>query len=203
MAGAGRAGGPRRAAAERVTRETRVSVQIDLEGPPECRVATGIGMFDHLLEAFGRHARLALDIQAAGDLTVDAHHTVEDVGLVLGSALDRALGDRAGIARFGWALIPMDDALARVALDLSGRPYCRLRAAFDRERVGDFPTDLAREFFRAVATTGRMAWHGAILDGEDDHHRLEALFKAFGRALAAAASPDPREPGVPSTKGVL
>ncbi|MFQ5680301.1 MAG: histidinol dehydrogenase [Gemmatimonadota bacterium] len=193
----------RRAELCRETRETRVRVAVDRDGTGETRIATGIPFFDHMLETLARHALLDLEIEARGDLAVDEHHTVEDVGIVLGQAISRALGERRGIRRYGF-LLPMDDSLARVAIDLGGRPYVVFRAAFSRERVGGLPTELVEEFVRALATHLGANVHVSLEYGRNDHHKVEAIFKALGRSLRAALERDPRlEDRVPSTKGVL
>ncbi len=190
-------------AAERATKETRVTVRVDLDGTGRSGIATGIGFFDHMLELLVRHACLDAEIRAEGDLHVDEHHTVEDVGLVLGSALADALGERRGIRRYGF-LLPMDEALARVALDLGGRPFVVFEAEFARERVGELPTELVEDFVRALAQTLGANVHVKVEYGRNDHHKVEAIFKALGRALRAAIEEDPRlRDEVPSTKGVL
>lgn len=167
------------------------------------QVNTGIGFFDHMLDQLARHAFWDLDLKAAGDLQVDPHHTVEDAGLVLGQALDEALGDRQGLARFGSAYAPLDESLALAVVDLGGRPFTVVQAAFSRDRLGEFDTELVAEFFRALATRGRAAVHLNLLYGQNAHHQVESLFKAAALALAAAAAQDPRVRGVRSTKGVL
>lgn len=193
----------RRAERERRTRETQVRVRVDLDGRGRVAARTGLGFFDHMLEAFGRHAMLDLEVDADGDLEVDEHHTVEDVGLVLGEAISEALGERRGIRRYGF-LLPMDEALARVALDLGGRSHVTFQATFGRERVGDFPTELVEDFVRALAARMGAAIHVRLEYGRNDHHGIEAIFKALGRALRAAVEEDPRlEEEIPSTKGVL
>ncbi|NWG01148.1 MAG: imidazoleglycerol-phosphate dehydratase [Thermoanaerobaculaceae bacterium] len=193
----------RRAWVERITEETAVGVTVTLR-PGTCTVATGVGFLDHMLTSLGRHAGIGLEVEARGDLHVDAHHTVEDVGLTLGQALDQLLGDRAGLARFGFAYAPMDEALARAVLDLSGRPFCRvavpdhlLTAWVTRE----FPLTLVGEFWRAVASRARLTLHLDLERGVDPHHCAEALFKAASLALRQAISPGGTE--VPSAKGTL
>ena len=188
---------------QRRTAETDIALELCLDGSGAAAVSTGIGFFDHMLTAFARHGLFDLEVRCKGDLEVDAHHTVEDVGICLGQALDQALGDKAGVRRFGHSYVPMDDALARVVVDLSGRSYMVLQAAFQEERVGEFPTILVREFLRAVADQGRMNLHVDLLRGSDSHHGIEALFKAFGRALDQASQHDERIVGIPSTKGSL
>ena len=188
---------------QRRTAETDIALELCLDGSGTAAVSTGIGFFDHMLMAFARHGLFDLEVHCKGDLDVDAHHTVEDVGICLGQALDRALGDKAGVRRFGHSYVPMDDALARVVVDLSGRSYMVLQAAFQEERVGEFSTILVREFLRAVADQGRMNLHADLLRATDSHHGIEALFKAFGRALDQASQRDERIAGIPSTKGSL
>jgi imidazoleglycerol-phosphate dehydratase len=185
----------------RTTGETDVQLSLDLDGSGEGTRKTGVGFFDHLLDALARHGGLDLDVHAQGDLQTGAHHTVEDAGIVLGQALDEALGDRAGIRRFGHCVLPMDEARAACALDLSGRPFTSFEASFPAERVGDFDTDLAEEFFRAVANSAKLTLHLRIEAGTNAHHMVEASFKAFARALRQAVELEGG--GVPSTKGVL
>jgi imidazoleglycerol-phosphate dehydratase len=187
---------------ERKTGETEVKLSLDLDGG-EVAVSSGVGFLDHMLELLARHGRLGLTVDASGDLDTGAHHTTEDVGIALGQALDRALGDRAGIRRFGQAAIPMDEARASCAIDVSGRPYTLFEADFPAERVGDFDTDLAEEFVRAVANAAKLTVHLRVEAGTNAHHMVEAAFKAFARALRAAVELDPRASGVPSTKGLL
>ena len=193
----------RTATKQRRTGETEVRVSLDLDGG-EASANTGVGFFDHMLDLLGRHGRLGLQVEAVGDLQTGAHHTVEDVGIVLGQALDEALGDRAGIRRYGSALIPMDEALAECAIDLSGRPYVAFdAAALPATEIAGFEAELAEEFFRAVATNAKLTVHLEVRSGSNAHHIVEALFKAFARALRVAVSIDPEESGVPSTKGTL
>ncbi len=187
----------------RTTAETDIRVSLALEGTGEGTRTTGIGYFDHLLDALARHARLDLTVDARGDLETGAHHTVEDTGILLGTALDEALGDRAGIARFGQATVPMDEALATAAIDVSGRPYTAFHADLVPMSIGGFDTDLAEEFLRAVANAAKLTLHVRVEAGSNAHHMIEAAFKAFGRALRAAVAIDPTEPGIPSTKGLL
>jgi imidazoleglycerol-phosphate dehydratase len=187
----------------RTTGETDIQLSLDLDGTGEGARETGVGFFDHLLDAVARHALLDLDVRAQGDLQTGAHHTVEDTGLTLGQALDEALGDRSGIRRFGHAVVPMDEARASCALDVSGRPYTALEADFAAERVSDFDTDLVEEFLRAVANTAKLTVHVRVETGHNAHHQVEAAFKAFARALRMAVEPDDRVSGVPSTKGIL
>jgi imidazoleglycerol-phosphate dehydratase len=187
----------------RVTGETDVSLSLALDGTGGGERNTGVGFFDHLLDAVARHGGLELDIHVQGDLQTGAHHTVEDTGLALGQALDEALGDRSGIRRFGHAVVPMDEARASCAIDVSGRPFTGFEASFPAERVADFDTDLAEEFIRAVATTAKLTVHVLVAPGVNAHHMVEATFKAFARALREAVEEDPRVQGVPSTKGLL
>jgi len=193
----------RQANIKRATRETDIQVQFSLDGPAPVRVSTGLPFCDHMLEAFARHGSFGLEIAAKGDLEVDAHHTLEDLGLVLGDALREAVGDKAGIARFGTAYVPMDEALARVCLDLSGRPCLAYRLDSPAVEVGGFHSRLFREFFQAFVNRGGVTLHIDLLAGEEVHHAFEAVFKAFGRALDQATRLDPRSTGVLSTKGVL
>ena len=187
----------------RTTSETDVELRLELDGVGAGERSTGVGFFDHLLDALARHGGLDLDVRVEGDLETGPHHTVEDTGLALGRALDEALGDRAGIVRYGHAVIPMDEARASCSVDVSGRPFLVFEGSFPEVTVGDFDTDLAEEFLRAVATTARLTLHLRVEAGANAHHMVEASFKAFARALRAAVAIDPREPGVPSTKGVL
>jgi imidazoleglycerol-phosphate dehydratase len=195
--------GERRATIERQTRETDVRVRLGVDGTGQHEIATGIGFLDHMLAHLAVHGLFDLAVQASGDLEVDEHHTVEDVALCLGRALDEALGDRAGIARTGHAFVPMDEALALVVVDLGGRPYTVIRADFATPRVGVLGTSLIQHFLETFATRGRFNLHARVFYGRDDHHKAEALFKALGQALRAAAALDPRRKGVPSTKGTL
>jgi imidazoleglycerol-phosphate dehydratase len=192
----------RSATRERSTKETRIRLSLDLDGG-EGKAETGVGFLDHMLDLVARHARVGLQVEATGDLETGAHHTVEDVGIVLGQALDEALGDRAGIRRYGSALVPMDEALGECAIDISGRPYCAFAADLPATSIAGFDTDLAEEFFRAVANGGRITLHLWVRSGTNAHHMIEAAFKAFARALREAVSIDPGETGVPSTKGSL
>jgi imidazoleglycerol-phosphate dehydratase len=192
----------RQAEIERRTGETEVSVAVDLDGGP-VEVATGVGFFDHMLDLLARHGRLGLRAMGRGDLETGAHHTVEDVGIALGQALDRALGDRAGIRRYGWAAVPMDEALATCAIDVSGRPLCRFESQVPPVTIAGFEAELAEEFFRAVAANAKLTVHLETPHGSNAHHLIESCFKAFARALREAAAIDPDEGGVPSTKGTL
>jgi len=187
----------------RRTNETDIELSLMLDGDGTGERTTGVGFFDHLLDAVARHGRLDLDVKVEGDLETGPHHTVEDTGIALGRALDEALGDRSGIRRFGHAVVPMDEARASCAIDLSGRPYTAFEAELPAEAVADFDSDLAEEFLRAVANTAKLTVHVRIERGTNTHHMVEAAFKAFARALREAASIDPDEQGVPSTKGLL
>ncbi len=188
---------------KRNTRETNIEVVLNLDGSGRADIDTGIPFLNHMLELLARHGLLDLKIRAAGDLAVDYHHTVEDVGLCLGTALDKALGDRAGIVRYGFALLPMDEALSRVALDLGGRPWLDLQMACRRRKILDFDLGLVRELLRAFTVQARMNLHAAQLYGNEPHHAYEAVFKALARALRMAVARDPREKGIPSSKGVV
>jgi imidazoleglycerol-phosphate dehydratase len=189
---------------ERLTKETQVLVELNLDGAGEVEVSTGVPFFDHMLSQLGRHASLDLSVRAAGDIEVDAHHTVEDTAIVLGEALGQALGDKAGICRFGDALVPLDETLVQVAVDLSGRPYVVHREP-DRmpPLIGTYDTTLTCHFFETLGASARICLHVLVLSGRNPHHIVEAQFKAVARALRAAAAPDPRSAGIPSTKGVL
>ncbi len=194
----------RNARVERRTKETQIAIALGLDGTGKRQIKTPVPFLDHMLDAFGKHGAFDLEVEAAGDVEVDAHHTVEDVGLVLGEALTRALGDKTGIARFGEAKVPMDETLAEVVLDLSGRPAFVWHApGLDGKWVGTFDCMLGKEFFAAICQTGKMNLHMRIAYGENAHHMLEALWKAFARALRVAVAIDPRSHGVPSTKGTL
>ncbi len=193
----------RMAQVERKTKETQIQVQLELDGSGTAQIHTGIGFFDHMLEGFARHGLFDLTASCNGDLQVDCHHTIEDMGIVLGTAIREALGDKKGIVRFGSCMLPMDETLAMCAIDLSGRPYLVFDAEFASPAVGGMDTQMAHEFFYAVSYAAGMNLHLKILYGENDHHKLEALFKAFAKALDAATRPDPRISDVLSTKGVL
>jgi imidazoleglycerol-phosphate dehydratase len=193
----------RTASISRNTQETKIELEINLDGTGNYEVQTGIGFFDHMLTQIARHGLLDIKIAAVGDLQVDAHHTVEDIGIVLGQAIHKALGEKNGITRYGNAYVPMDEALALAVIDLSGRAYLRFQAELGKGHLGDFDLELVEEFFRAVAFQSGMNLHIHLLDGTNSHHCIEAIFKAFGRALAGAIKIDERVTGVPSTKGVL
>jgi imidazoleglycerol-phosphate dehydratase len=192
----------RTATIERNTKETQISFALDLGGG-DVEARTGVGFLDHMLDLLGRHGRLGLRVSATGDLETGSHHTVEDVGIVLGQALDRALGDRAGIRRYAHVALPMDEALATCALDISGRPFCRFESELPPVTIAGYEAELTEEFFRAVATNAKLTLHLANPYGSNAHHMIEACFKAFARALREAVSIDPDEPGIPSTKGTL
>jgi imidazoleglycerol-phosphate dehydratase len=195
---------PRTARVERATKETTISVTLNLDGTGVYDVHTGVGFLDHMLEQLSRHSLIDLTVKAAGDLHIDAHHTTEDTGLAIGKAVAEALGARTGIARYGAALIPMDETLTRVALDLSGRPYFVWNVAFTRDKLGEMDTELFREWFQAFAMTSGATLHIENLYGENNHHRIESCFKALARALREAVAIDPRKAdAVPSTKGTL
>jgi imidazoleglycerol-phosphate dehydratase len=187
----------------RKTRETDIRLALDLDGQGRADVRTGIGFLDHMLELFARHSLVDLTVACTGDLHVDGHHTTEDVGLCLGQAIDRSLGDRAGIRRYGHAILPMDETLVTVAVDLGGRPYWVWDATMPTARVGDFDSELVADFWQAVANQGRMNLHVLLHHGRNTHHVSEAIFKGAARALRAAFEADPRSPGIPSTKGTL
>ena len=197
----------RKARVERTTGESSVVVEVDLDGSGRSTVSTGVGFFDHMLASLAKHALLDLTVEATGDTHVDAHHTVEDVAIVLGQALREALGDKAGIARFGDALVPLDECLVQVAIDVSGRPYCVHTGEADGQEYvvigGDYVGSLTRHVFETLAHSAGIALHVRVLSGRDPHHVVEAQFKAVARALRAAVASDPRVAGVPSTKGAL
>lgn len=192
----------RRARVERKTSETAVVVELALDGGPSS-IATGVPFFDHMLDQVATHGRLGLTISAAGDLEIDAHHTVEDTGIALGEALTKALGDKRGIRRYGDALVPMEEALAQVALDISGRPLLVFEADISAEAIGQYDADLTEEFLQALARAGGLTLHVRLVAGKNAHHATEAIFKALARALGDAVSIDPRSDSIPSTKGSL
>jgi imidazoleglycerol-phosphate dehydratase len=195
---------PRVAEVRRTTKEPDLRVRVDLDGRGDARVKTGIGFFDHMLEALARHALLDLTVEGTGDLHVDGHHTVEDTGIALGQAIAKALGDRAGIRRYGDALVPLDEALVRAVVDVSGRPYLAYGIEIPKwQMLGDYDVFLTPEFFRALVLNAGLTAHLDLVRGENPHHIVEAAFKAFARALDAAIGLDPRVAGVPSTKGSL
>lgn len=186
----------------RQTAETDISLRLDLDGEGSANISTGIGFFDHMLTLFAKHGGFDLDLAASGDLQIDPHHTVEDVGIVLGSALNEALGDRDGIRRFGSAYVPMDEALVRAVVDISGRAFCHYQAAVRAKRLGSFDTELVQDFLEALAANGKLTLHVDMIRGRNSHHVVEAVFKSLGRALADAVARSGRS-GVPSTKGTL
>ena len=194
----------RNGAVSRKTKETGIEVSVDLDGAGLARIATGIGFFDHMLEQLARHSLIDIEIRATGDLHIDQHHTVEDTGMALGQAVRQALGDMAGIARFADVLLPMDETLTRVAVDISGRPFLVFRTNFAQPKIGAFDSELVREFFQAFATHAAMTIHVETLYGENAHHIAESSFKGLARALRAAVELDHRQRGaIPSTKGLL
>jgi imidazoleglycerol-phosphate dehydratase len=188
---------------ERATKESTVVVEIDLDGTGRIDIGTGVPFFDHMLGQLGKHALLDLSVQASGDVDVDSHHVVEDVSIVVGQALAEALGDKAGIARFGHALVPLDETLVQVAVDIAGRPYCVHEEPELVELIGSYDTTLTRHVFESLAASAQICLHVRVLSGRNAHHIVEAQFKAFARALRDAVALDPRAVGVPSTKGVL
>ena len=193
----------RNATVTRETRETQITLSLDLDGTGRAEVSTGVGFLDHMLELFARHSLIDLKLACKGDVHVDYHHTVEDVGLALGTALDKALGDRRGIRRYGFFLLPMDESLGQAAVDFGGRPFLVYSTECVSTFVRDFDTALLREFFRALSVNARANVNLRHTGGNEPHHAAEALFKAFARAVRAAVEPDPREAGIPSSKGVL
>lgn len=194
----------RHARVNRKTKETDIRVELDLDGTGRADIETGIGFFDHMLESFAKHSAIDLMVRTEGDLHIDMHHTVEDTGIVIGQAIREALGDFAGITRFGSAYVPMDETLSRAAIDLCKRPYLVWRVSFQRDKIGEMDTELFKEFFHALAGNGGMCLHVENLYGENSHHIAESCFKATARALRAAVTPDERLGGQPaSTKGVL
>jgi imidazoleglycerol-phosphate dehydratase len=195
---------PRRAEIARETAETAIRVALDLDGTGQAAIATGIGFLDHMLTALARHSLIDMTVEAKGDLHIDFHHTAEDVGIVIGQALKKALGDKRGIRRYGAALLPMDEALAECAIDISGRPFLAWSVTFTRDKVGEMDTELFEEFFRALVMNAGLTCHITQKAGTNAHHIAEACFKSFARALRMAVEPDARQTGaIPSTKGVL
>jgi len=193
----------RKASVQRKTMETDVSLALNLDGEGIAQIATGIGFFDHMLTLWSKHGLFDVTLEVDGDLAVDGHHTVEDTGIVLGQALLQALGDKKGICRYGTAFVPMDEALVMVSLDISGRPYLAFSADLPVQNIGDFASELAEEFFRALAVHAGLTIHVQLLSGKNAHHCIEAMFKALGRALREAVQKDDRISGVMSTKGLL
>jgi imidazoleglycerol-phosphate dehydratase len=194
---------PRNATITRKTAETDIQLSLNLDGSGKVEVSTGVGFFDHMLTHIGKHGMFDLSVTCNGDTHIDAHHTVEDVGICFGKALVQALGDKAGIRRFGDCALPMDETLAQAAVDLSGRPFLVWRADVPLETLGTFSSQLAEEFWRAVSSSGLLTLHVVLHHGRNTHHIVEAIFKACSRALRAAVEPDQRATGIPSTKGVL
>ncbi|MBY0269777.1 MAG: imidazoleglycerol-phosphate dehydratase HisB [Burkholderiales bacterium] len=193
----------RQAQVTRDTQETQITVKINLDGSGRAKLASGVPFLDHMLDQIARHGLVDLEIKAKGDLHIDAHHTVEDIGITLGQALAKAVGDKKGVRRYGHAYVPLDEALSRVVIDLSGRPGLEMTGKFTRARVGEFDVDLVREFFQGFVNHALVTLHLDNLKGANTHHQVETLFKAFGRALRMAVELDPRVKGVPSTKGTL
>jgi imidazoleglycerol-phosphate dehydratase len=194
---------PRTATVRRDTAETKIELTVNLDGTGKAEIATGVGFFDHMLTHVAKHGLFDLSVKCVGDLHIDAHHTVEDVGIAFGTALTQALGDKAGIHRYGDATVPMDESLVTAAVDLSGRPFLVWKAEVPRELLGTFSSQLAEEFWRAVSSSGKLTLHVVLHHGRNTHHIVETIFKACARALRVACEPDPRGAGVPSTKGVL
>jgi imidazoleglycerol-phosphate dehydratase len=187
----------------RQTKETQIRLSLNLDGVGTSSIRTGVGFFDHMLDLLARHSLIDLTVEAVGDLHVDAHHTVEDVGIVLGQAIEKSLGDKRGIYRYGWAIVPMDESLAQVAIDLSGRPAFVFNVPFRGDSIGGFPVELVEEFFKSIATNAKLNLHVTVPYGGNNHHIAEAIFKATAKALRQAIANDPRNPQVPSTKGSL
>lgn len=193
----------RTASCTRTTKETDIALTLNLDGTGKTEIDTGVGFFNHMLDGFARHGLFDLTVKVSGDLDVDCHHTIEDTGIVLGQAILKAIGDKAGIRRYGHFMLPMDETLALCAVDLSGRPYLRFDSEFTAERIGDMDTEMIKEFFYAVSYSAMMNIHLRILDGENNHHKAEALFKSFGKALDMATLPEPRIQEAWTTKGSL
>ena len=193
----------RTATLKRTTKETDVEISLDIDGAGEANVGSGIGFFDHMLILFAKHGLFSLTVKAQGDLVIDGHHTVEDIGIVLGQALAKAAGDKAGIRRYGHVYVPMDEALVLVVVDFSGRPFLAFDAELGQGRIGEFDVELTEEFLRAVAVNAGLTLHVKVLAGKNRHHIVEAIFKALGRALSQSLERDPRVQGVPSSKGML
>ena len=188
---------------KRTTKETDIEISLDIDGAGEANVGSGIGFFDHMLILFAKHGLFSLTVKAQGDLVIDGHHTVEDIGIVLGQALAKAAGDKAGIRRYGHVYVPMDEALVLVVVDFSGRPFLAFDAELGQGRIGEFDVELTEEFLRAVAVNAGLTLHVKLLAGKNRHHIVEAIFKALGRALSQSLERDPRVQGVPSSKGML
>ena len=193
----------RTATLKRTTKETDIEITLDIDGAGEANVGSGIGFFDHMLILFAKHGLFSLTVKAQGDLVIDGHHTVEDIGIVLGQALAKAAGDKAGIRRYGHVYVPMDEALVLVVVDFSGRPFLAFDAELGQGRIGEFDVELTEEFLRAVAVNAGVTLHVKLLSGKNRHHIVEAIFKALGRALSQSLERDPRVQGVPSSKAML
>lgn len=193
----------RTATINRDTNETQIELTLNLDGTGQADISTGVGFFDHMLHHVAVHGLFDLSVKATGDLHIDSHHTIEDVSICLGQAINQALEDRKSIVRMGSAFVPMDESLAQVVIDLSGRPYAVIQAAFDSPAIGQMPTSLVAHSLETIAFAARMNLHARVFYGNDDHHKAEALYKALGRALCAAVTIDPRRQGIPSTKGTL
>jgi len=193
----------RQAQVTRDTQETQITVKLNLDGSGKAKLASGVPFLDHMLDQIARHGLVDLEVKAKGDLHIDAHHTVEDIGITLGQAFAKAVGDKKGVRRYGHAYVPLDEALSRVVIDLSGRPGLEMTGKFTRARVGEFDVDLVREFFQGFVNHALVTLHLDNLKGTNTHHQVETLFKAFGRALRMAVELDPRVKGIPSTKGKL
>ncbi|MBS4197458.1 imidazoleglycerol-phosphate dehydratase HisB [Lederbergia citri] len=193
----------RSASNKRETLETKIELECRLDDPSVVEIQTGVGFFDHMMEAFARHGRIGLTLKVDGDLHIDSHHTVEDAGIVLGKAIREALGDKKGIVRYGSSYVPMDETLGFAAIDISGRPFLHFEGEFQTPSLGNFDTELVKEFFRAFAFNAGITLHVRVLYGENTHHKIEAIFKAVGRALAEAIRIDPNIQGVNSTKGLI
>ena len=193
----------RTATLKRTTKETDIEISLDIDGAGEANVGSGIGFFDHMLILFAKHGLFSLTVKAQGDLVIDGHHTVEDIGIVLVQALAKAAGDKAGIRRYGHVYVPMDEALVLVVVDFSGRPFLAFDAELGQGRIGEFDVELTEEFLRAVAVNAGLTLHVKVLAGKNRHHMVEAIFKALGRALSQSLERDPRVQGVPSSKGML
>jgi imidazoleglycerol-phosphate dehydratase len=193
----------RKAEVTRTTKETRIGVKLNLDGKGEAKIATGVPFLDHMLDQVARHGVFDLDIAAKGDLHIDGHHTVEDIGITLGQAFAKAVGDKKGVRRYGYAYVPLDEALSRAVVDLSGRPGLEYHIEFTRARIGEFDVDLVHEFFQGFVNHAQVTLHLDNIKGTNAHHQAETAFKAFARALRMAIEPDPRVTGIPSTKGKL
>ncbi|MFD1672055.1 imidazoleglycerol-phosphate dehydratase HisB [Agrilactobacillus yilanensis] len=193
----------RTATIQRKTAETQIEISLNLDQPEPINIDTGIGFFDHMLNAFAKHGRFGLTVKATGDLEVDPHHTTEDVGIVLGQCFKEALGNKAGIERFGTAFVPLDETLSRVVIDLSGRAYLVFDATLENPKLGTYDTEVTQDFFQAFAFSGEFNLHASVLYGRNTHHKIETLFKALGKAMRTAVTLNPEIKGIPSTKGVI